>query len=72
MWVFIHILYLAGFRNRLSVLIQWGYSYLTYHRGARLISGQMTQRYSTGVPGEAPAAVGGMPDWSTNTPRAAG
>jgi NADH dehydrogenase len=72
MWVFIHILYLAGFRNRLSVLIQWAYSYLTYHRGARLISGQMSQRYSTGVPGEKPAAQGGMPDWSSNTPRPAG
>ncbi len=38
-WLFLHILYLAGFRNRLSVLIEWGYSYFTYERGARLISG---------------------------------
>ena len=37
MWLLIHIMYLAGFRNRASVLIQWGYSYLTYQRGARLI-----------------------------------
>ncbi|HET7585569.1 MAG TPA: NAD(P)/FAD-dependent oxidoreductase [Gemmatimonadaceae bacterium] len=36
-WLFVHILYLAGFRNRLSVLLEWGYSYLTYRRGARLI-----------------------------------
>ena len=72
MWVFIHILYLAGFRNRLSVLIQWGYSYLTYHRGARLISGQMAQRDSTGVPSERPASSGAMPDWSGNAARAAG
>lgn len=35
-WLFLHILYLAGFRNRLSML--WGYSYLTYERGARLIT----------------------------------
>jgi NADH dehydrogenase len=39
-WLFLHILYLAGFRNRLSVLIEWGYAYVTYARGARLITGQ--------------------------------
>lgn len=72
MWVFIHILYLAGFRNRLSVLVQWAYSYLTYHRGARLISGQMTQRYSTAVPAEQPASSPAMPGWATNAPRPAG
>ena len=38
-WLFLHVMYLAGFRNRLSVLIEWGYSYFTYERGARLISG---------------------------------
>ena len=43
-WLFLHILYLAGFRNRLSVLIEWGYSYFTYERGARLISGVQTGR----------------------------
>ena len=37
-WLFLHIMYLAGFRNRLSVLIEWGYSYFTYQRGARLIT----------------------------------
>ena len=37
-WLFLHIMYLAGFRNRLSVLLEWGYSYLTYERGARLIT----------------------------------
>jgi NADH dehydrogenase len=37
LWLFVHILYLAGFRNRLSVLLEWGYAYLTYRRGARLI-----------------------------------
>jgi NADH:ubiquinone reductase (H+-translocating) len=36
-WLFIHILYLAGFRNRLSVLFEWGWSFFTYQRGARLI-----------------------------------
>jgi NADH dehydrogenase len=38
LWLFVHILYLAGFRNRLSVLVEWGYAYFTYQRGARLIS----------------------------------
>ena len=37
-WLFVHILYLAGFRNRLSVLLQWGYAYITYERGVRLIT----------------------------------
>ncbi|HJQ19106.1 MAG TPA: NAD(P)/FAD-dependent oxidoreductase [Gemmatimonadaceae bacterium] len=36
-WLFVHIMYLAGFRNRASVLVEWGYSYFTYERGARLI-----------------------------------
>ncbi|MBX6331494.1 MAG: NAD(P)/FAD-dependent oxidoreductase, partial [Gemmatimonadaceae bacterium] len=38
LWLFVHILYLAGFRNRLSVLLEWGYAYFTYRRGSRLIS----------------------------------
>jgi NADH:ubiquinone reductase (H+-translocating) len=37
-WLFIHVLYLVGFRNRLMVLIQWAWAYTTYQRGARLIS----------------------------------
>lgn len=38
LWLFVHIMYLVGFRNRLSVFIQWGYSYFTYQRGVRLIT----------------------------------
>jgi NADH dehydrogenase len=38
LWLFVHIMYLVGFRNRLSVLLQWGYSYFTYDRGVRLIT----------------------------------
>jgi NADH dehydrogenase len=37
-WLFLHIMYLAGFRNRLSVFLEWAYSYFTYQRGARLIT----------------------------------
>ena len=38
-WLFIHIFFLIGFRNRVIVMIQWAWSYLTYERGARLITG---------------------------------
>jgi NADH dehydrogenase len=37
-WIFVHIFFLIGFRNRVLVLIQWAWSYLTYGRGARLIT----------------------------------
>jgi NADH dehydrogenase len=38
LWLFVHIMYLVGFRNRLSVLLQWAYAYFTYQRGVRLIT----------------------------------
>jgi NADH dehydrogenase len=38
-WLFIHIFFLIGFRNRIMVMIQWASSYFTYERGARLITG---------------------------------
>jgi NADH dehydrogenase len=37
-WLLVHILYLAGFRNRVSVLFEWVYAYVTYRPGARLIT----------------------------------
>jgi NADH dehydrogenase len=56
-WLFVHILFLIGFRNRLLVLIQWAWSYVTYERSARLITG------STYLPGwtgsEGPSQVTG-------------
>jgi NADH dehydrogenase len=39
-WLSVHILFLIGFRNRIIVMIQWAWSYLTYERGARLITGE--------------------------------
>jgi NADH dehydrogenase len=36
-WLVIHLIFLVGFRNRISVFIQWVYSYFTYKRGARII-----------------------------------
>jgi NADH:ubiquinone reductase (H+-translocating) len=40
-WLFIHIMFLVGFRNRLMVFVQWAFSYLTWQRGARLITGEV-------------------------------
>jgi NADH dehydrogenase len=37
-WLFIHVLYLVGFRNRMAVLFQWAWAYLTFNKGARLIT----------------------------------
>jgi NADH dehydrogenase len=40
-WIFVHIFFLIGFRNRVLVLIQWAIAYFTYQRGARLITGEV-------------------------------
>ncbi len=52
-WLFIHLIFLVGFRNKLSVLISWTYSYLTFKRGARVIHGL--------PPGETPPATAPSP-----------
>lgn len=38
-WVFVHLMYLVQFQSRLVVFVQWGFQYLTFSRGARLITG---------------------------------
>jgi NADH dehydrogenase len=38
-WLVVHLLFLVGFRNRVVVLLNWAYSYFTYDRGLRLITG---------------------------------
>ena len=38
-WLFVHILFLIGFRNRFLVLFEWAWAYVTWRRGARLITG---------------------------------
>jgi NADH dehydrogenase len=38
LWLFVHIMFLIGFRNRISVLLQWAAAYLTYQRSVRLIT----------------------------------
>jgi len=39
-WIFIHLLYIVQFQNRLLVLVQWAWLYITYDRSARLITGK--------------------------------
>jgi NADH:ubiquinone reductase (H+-translocating) len=56
-WLFVHIFFLIGFRNRLLVLIQWAGAYVSYERGARLITGSnslpgWTEEAPTGPPAE--------------------
>ncbi len=43
-WCFVHILFLIGFRNRVLVMFEWAWSYLTWQRGARLITGPIERR----------------------------
>jgi NADH dehydrogenase len=43
LWLFVHILFLIGFRNRLIVMIQWAWSYITFDRGARLITAPLKE-----------------------------
>jgi len=40
MWVFIHLMYIVEFQNRLLVLVQWAWLFITYDRSARLITGK--------------------------------
>jgi NADH dehydrogenase len=56
-WLFIHILFLIGFRNRFAVLLEWAAAYLTYDRGARLITGRLPEVETRVV--AAPASVRG-------------
>ena len=43
-WLFVHLLYIAEFDNRLLILIQWAWNYFTRNRGARLITGSVGTR----------------------------
>jgi NADH dehydrogenase len=49
-WLFVHIMYLVQFQNRVLVLIQWAFSYFTRGRSARLITNESGKN-----PREAPA-----------------
>ena len=41
-WLFVHTLFLVGFRNRVVVLFQWAWAYLTFNKGARLITQKLS------------------------------
>ena len=45
-WLFVHIYYLVGFRNRVLVVMQWAWSYFRFRRGARLIVGKEWRFYA--------------------------
>lgn len=50
-WLFVHIMYLVGFRNRVVVFIDWAYSYFTYQPGVRLITDVERYKPPAAVPG---------------------
>ncbi len=56
LWLTIHITYLAGFRNRLSVLLEWAYAFITFRPGARLITEEAHATVEDGPPEGAPHA----------------
>ena len=49
LWLTVHLMYLVGFRNRAAVLLQWGFAYLTFQRGVRLIVGGLRQENVAGI-----------------------
>ena len=55
-WLFVHLMYLATFRNRVIVFIEWAYSYLTYQRGSRLL----TEREGDGASSTGASATGSV------------
>jgi len=55
-WLFVHLMYIVQFSNRLVVFVHWGFLYLTYNRGARLITGDGTEPRDSDVEKPAPAS----------------
>ncbi len=47
-WLFVHLMYIVEFSNRLLVFVQWGFLYITFNRGARLITGPGDDVHSAG------------------------
>ena len=43
-WLGVHLIFLIGLRNRISVFIQWVWSYIAWHRGARIITKKLVTR----------------------------
>jgi NADH:ubiquinone reductase (H+-translocating) len=59
-WLFVHLMYLVGFRNRVAVLFDWAWAYLTWQRSARLITGKLGPELAPDEPvlGTTPSATG--------------
>ena len=57
-WLFIHLIFLIGFRNKLSVLLNWIYAYFAYKGGARIIIGSRGRTESREPVGTVAKAAG--------------
>lgn len=68
-WLFVHVFFLIGFRNRLLVFIEWAWSYFTYERSARLITGSSYLPGSTtpDAPGKVTSAPSRAQEIHTST-----
>lgn len=49
-WLVVHVFYLTGFKNRVLVVMQWAWSYLSFRRGARLIVDPVSQQQQQEIP----------------------
>jgi NADH dehydrogenase len=58
-WVFVHLMYLVGFRNRLAVFTNWIWAYVISRHGARVITGRATATPPAPPPGTHAAVAGG-------------
>ncbi len=56
-WCFIHVIFLVGFRNRVAVMLSWAWHWISFQRGARLITGELPR-----LPAVAPARDPSVPD----------
>jgi NADH dehydrogenase len=65
-WLFVHILFLIGFRSRVSVVWEWFWSYVTFQRGARLITG--ISRTIVPPPGVSVGTSTPVDSWSNPAP----
>jgi NADH dehydrogenase len=64
LWLFVHLMFLVQFRNRLIVFIRWGFQYLTFDRGARLITGAgdaASAKIGTWIDSGSRTSVAGLP-----------
>jgi len=67
-WLFVHIMYLIGFRNRLLVLVQWAWAYVFWQRGVRLITGDPRLELARARSGDDVASItGGTPPPAADT-----